>query len=123
MRKKLTIHTDGEAGFWKRSLDRARKMDTGESPEPERSVTIAASALKVLTPARLALLSSLLAQRDKETSITSLAERLKRPREAVSRDLKALRELGLICVRELPNPGHGRVTMVSPAARKVLLEL
>ena len=118
--KKLTIHTDGFEGARKRSLARARKLDRSEKLEPEISITVDASSLKMFTPARLQLFQTV---KDKEISITSLAELLKRPREAVSRDVKALKSIGLVRVKDVINPGHGRVTMVSPAARKVVLEV
>jgi predicted transcriptional regulator len=119
--KKLTIHTDGFEGAQKRSLERARKLDKGEKLEPETSITIDASSLKVFTPARLHVFRAV---KGKDIiSITSLAEMLKRPRESVSRDVKALKSVGLVKVTDVPNPGHGRVTMVSPAARKFLLEV
>jgi predicted transcriptional regulator len=118
--KRVTIHTDGFEGARKRSLERARKLDRGETLEPETSITLDASSLKLFTPARLQVLKTL---RDKEISITSLAELLKRPREAVSRDVKALNSIGIVKVKDVTNPGHGRVTMVSLVARRVLLEV
>lgn len=54
---------------------------------------------------------------EKEISITALATSLKRKREAVSRDVTALKNVGLVKVREVPNPGHGRAVMVSSAAK------
>ena len=118
--KKVKIYTDGFEGARKRSLERARKLDRGELPEPEKSITLEVEALKALTGARLDLFNKV---RKKRASITALAESLKRPREAVSRDVKALTSVGLLKVKEVPNPGHGVVTMVEPAAGKILIEL
>jgi predicted transcriptional regulator len=69
--KKVTIHADGFEGARKRSLERARKLDRGETLDPEISITIEASSLKVFTPARLQVLHTV---KGKEISITSLAE-------------------------------------------------
>jgi hypothetical protein len=51
--KRVTIHTDGFEGARKRSLERARKLDRGETLEPETSITLDASSLKLFTAARL----------------------------------------------------------------------
>lgn len=117
--RKATIHTDGFEGFRKRSLERARKLDRGELLEPEKIITVE-DAHKTLTGARLRLFKKV---KEKEISVPSLAKSLKRPREAVSRDVNALRSVGLVKVRQVPNPGHGRVTMVASSARKIWIEL
>ncbi|HWF46340.1 MAG TPA: HTH domain-containing protein [Bryobacteraceae bacterium] len=117
--KKVTIHTDGFEGFRKRSLERAKKLDRRERLEPEKIITLE-KGLPSLTPARLRVFRKV---KEKEISITSLAKVLDRPREAVSRDVTALKSCGLVKVSEVPNPGHGRATVVSAAAKKILLEL
>jgi predicted transcriptional regulator len=45
-------------------------------------------------------------------------EELGRNRGSVSRDVNKLKEFGLVRLREQVNPGHGRVQIVEPAARK-----
>ena len=119
--KKVTIHTDGFEEFRKRSLERARKLDRGELIEPEHSITLGPSAMKVLTDGRIRVFKCVRAKN--EISIPLLATTLKRPREAVSRDVTALRKIGLVDVKLLANPGHGRISMVTPLARKVLVEV
>ncbi len=61
--------------------------------------------------------------KDKEISITALADSLNRPRESVSRDVTILHSVGLVKLRNVSNPGHGRVVMVSPVAKKIFVEL
>ena len=118
--KKLTVHTDGFEGFRKRSLERARKLDRGELLEPEKIVT-AENAVNTLTRARVGVYRKV---KEKESiSITALAGCLKRPREAVSRDVAALHSAGFVKLRDVSNPGHGRVVVVSPAAKKIFVEL
>jgi predicted transcriptional regulator len=118
--KKLTIHTDGFKGFRKRSLERARKLDRGELLEPEKILTFE-NAIKTLTRARIGVYRKVKEQQS--ISITALAGSLKRPREAVSRDVTALNSVGLVKLRNVSNPGHGRVVMVSPVAKKIFVEL
>lgn len=118
--KKLTIHTDGFEGFRKRSLERAKKLDRGELLEAEKIVTFE-KAFGTLTRARIGVYRKV---KEKDSiSITALASSLKRPREAVSRDVTALNAVGLVKLRNVTNPGHGRVVMVSPAAKKIFVEL
>lgn len=118
--KKVTIHADGFEGFRKRSLVRAKKLDRGELLEPEKILTFDENTFKSLTRARIGVYRRV---KEKEISITALAVSLKRPREAVSRDVTALQSVGLVKLRNVPNPGHGRVVMVSPVAKKIFLEL
>jgi predicted transcriptional regulator len=117
--KKLTIRTDGLEGFRKRSLERARKLDRGELLEPEKILTFE-KAFKTLTRARIGVFRKV---KEKEISITALADSLNRPREAVSRDVTVLHSVGLVKLRQVSNPGHGRAVMVSPVAKKTFVEL
>jgi predicted transcriptional regulator len=118
--KKLTVHTDGFEGFRKRSLERARKLDRGELLEPQRIVTFE-NAFKTLTRARISVYRKV---KEKESiSITALAGSLNRPREAVSRDVAALRSAGFVKIRDVANPGHGRVVLVSAVAKRIFVEL
>jgi predicted transcriptional regulator len=121
MKRTLTIHTDGLEGFRKRSLDRARKLDRGELLEPEKIVTFD-KAFKTLTPARIGVFRKVKEEK-KEISITALAHSLKRSREAVSRDVTVLKSAGIVTVRNITNPGHGKAAMVSPAAKKIFVEI
>jgi predicted transcriptional regulator len=118
--KKLTIHTDGFEGIRKRSKERAKKLDRGELLEGEKILTFE-NAFTTLTRARIGVYRKV---REKESvSITALAGSLKRPREAVSRDVTALHSVGLVRLRNVANPGHGRTVMVSPVAKKIFVEL
>lgn len=118
--KKLTIHTDGLEGFRKRSLERAKRLDRGELLQPEKILTFE-NAFKTLTRARIGVYRKI--KEKQSITVTALAGSLKRPREAVSRDVTALHSVGLVKVRNVSNPGHGRVVMVSPVAKKILVEL
>jgi predicted transcriptional regulator len=88
---------------------------------PVAAHLILENAFDTLTRARIGVYRKV---KEKESiSITALAGTLKRPREAVSRDVTALRSAGLVKMRNVSNPGHGRVVMVSPAAKKIFVEL
>ena len=50
--------------------------------------------------------------------VGDLAAKLKRSRTAVARDVSALVRTGVIATESAANPGHGRITVVKPLARK-----
>jgi predicted transcriptional regulator len=116
----LTIHTDGLEGFRRRSLERARKMDRGEKLRPEKSITFEnpIEMAKVLTPERIRLYQVV---KQRETSVTDLAQGLKRDRSSVSRDVRLLEMKGLVTTRQVANPGHGRVKLVAAPMEKLTL--
>ena len=78
-----------------------------------------ADMLAVLTPARLALFRVI---KQKPGSIASLAQKMKRDRSAVTRDVAALGKAGLVTVTEKPQPGHGRMKEVRARAKAIKLE-
>lgn len=86
---------------------------------PERLVVIEAGDLaKVATPARMELLREVEERRPK--SVGELAARLKRPVEAVSKDLRILGGYGLLeMVREgrVKRPRVGKELLVVPLAK------
>jgi predicted transcriptional regulator len=117
---RLTIHTDGMEGFRRRSLERAGKMDRGEKIQPEKSITFEnpIEMAKVLTPERIRLYQIV---KKKETSVTNLANGLKRDRSSVSRDVRLLELKGLLTTHQVSNPGHGRVKMVTAPIERLTL--
>jgi predicted transcriptional regulator len=50
--------------------------------------------------------------------VGDLAAKLKRSRTAVARDVSALARTGVIATESAANPGHGRITVVKPLARR-----
>jgi predicted transcriptional regulator len=117
---KTKVFADGFEGHVRRSLDRAAKFDRGEPVEAERILTFADSLhmMQCLTSERLRIFQAV---RAKWLSVSALAEELGRNRGSVTRDVKVLREFGLVRLREEVNPGHGVVKIVEPVAAKVEL--
>ena len=107
--------------FLGRARELARLADAG-APIPE-SIVISfedpADMLAVLTPARLAVFRVI---KKKPGSIASIAQMLKRDRSAVTRDVAALGEAGLVSVTEKPHPGHGRMKEIRVCAKAIKLE-
>jgi predicted transcriptional regulator len=115
---KVKVFTDGFEGHVERSLERAARMERGESLEPEKIITFGDPMMmfEVMTAQRIRLFQT---ARRKKLSISALAEELGRNRGAVTRDVNKLRKLGLIRLREEVNPGHGIVQIVEPIAQKI----
>jgi predicted transcriptional regulator len=115
---KLTTGT--VEGFFKRSKERAAKLDRGEKLPAEIRVTFEdpADLLRALSAERVRVLDTIRMKTTKPTPISGLAIILKRDRKAVSRDVKILESLGLLRTRDQSNPGHGTMKVVEPLAQK-----
>lgn len=96
----------------------------GKRTKPVATVSFAsvAALLQVLTPKRYALIEAV-KKKGRFESIEQLAAVVHRDRAAVSRDLKALAEAGLLQIQEAASPGHGRRAEITPTAKKLTLEL
>ncbi len=117
---KTKIFADGFEGHVRRSLARAAKFDRGEPVEAERILNFAdpLHMMQCLTAERLRMFQAV---RAKRLSVSALAEELGRNRGSVTRDVKVLKEFGLVRLREEVNPGHGVVKIVEPVAARVEL--
>jgi predicted transcriptional regulator len=62
------------------------------------------------------------AVKDEPGSITAIAQRLRRDRSAVKRDLDALQAAGMVIVDEKILPGHGRLREVRATALHLRLQ-
>ena len=110
------VFTDGFEGWARRARTRARAMDEGRKLVPSREITFesAAEMARLLTPARLDLFENV---RKRSASIKDIATSLGRHVTAVRRDVSALEKYGILHSEHVVNPGHGRVRVVSAAAR------
>ena len=117
---RLKINTDGFEGYAKRALNRAKKLDRGETIKPEITITFEdpLAMIEILTAERLRLVQKV---RTKSASISALAAALKRYPKSVRRDVLKLERAGVVRTRDQVNPGHGRVKIVEPVARECRL--
>lgn len=124
MTRKVSVVVDkaGAEGFFRRAREHARVLDAGEDLPDETVIAFEdpADMMKMLTSARIRLLASL--RQDGEVRITDLAARLGRDKRAVSRDVIAMREHGLLLTKYVSNAGHGRNLVVMPSAKRVELK-
>jgi len=103
--------------FFKRSRERATKLDRGERLPEEIRVTFEdpLDLVRALTAERVRVLQCI---RTKRSTISSLATTLKRDRRCIIRDVDVLESLGLVRTFRTTNPGHGVVKEVEPLAEK-----
>lgn len=113
-----------EEDFFANAAKGLKDFRTGRRMTPVATVSFASvpALLEVLTPKRYALIEAVKSH-GRFDSIEALASALQRDRGAVSRDLKALAEAGLLRVQEVVHPGHGRRSAISPVAQKISVEL
>ena len=119
--KKVTLATGTLDEYVAQSIERAKKIDRGETIAHEISITFAdpADLLRVLSVERLRVLRTI--RKKTKPTISDLALTLRRDRKAVRRDVKLLETLGLLKTSRESNPGHGVKTIVEPLAMKYQL--
>jgi predicted transcriptional regulator len=116
---KIQVRSDGLDGFIRRGRARARALDSKAPLPSERIITFQSPAhmFRVLTPKRYDILQHL--ADTGAQSVSSLAQKLRRRRSAVSRDLSILSSVGAVHTASIPNTGHGRMTVASPVASRL----
>ncbi len=124
MASKATVIVDktGVDGFFSRAKAHARALDRGESLRSEIVIAFEnpVDMMRMLTVERIRLLDSL--RKDGESLIADLATKLGRDKRAVSRDVSAMREHGLVRTKYVTNAGHGKNLVVMPSAKRVELK-
>jgi predicted transcriptional regulator len=124
MSRKISIVADreGAEGFFRKAHGHARALDAGERLPNEVVIGFEnpVDMMKMLTVERLRLLRSL--REVGETRVADLAQRLGRDKRAVSRDVNAMREHGLVLTKYVANAGHGRNLVVMPLAKRMELK-
>ena len=117
---RVTASSGSVEAFVGRSLERARKMDSGQRLPSEITMTFEdpADLVRVLSIERVRVLHAV---RKKPAPVSELAATLRRDRKAVKRDVTLLESFGLVNAREEINPGHGRKRVIEPRAAKYQL--
>lgn len=120
----MRLRVESESEFFHRIRSTVRKQPqaSGALTGITLSFQSASTLLAVLTPKRHALFEAVRKVGQFE-SIEALAQAVSRDRAAVSKDLKALADAGLLHVQDVTFPGHGRRTRISPSASRIRVEL
>lgn len=119
--RNVIVKTGTVEEFLARSREIAHRIDQGEVLQPEYTLTFEdpADMFSVMSPGRLELFR---AAKKEASSITALAQRLKRDRSSVKKDVDQLSAVGLLDVEEVPLPGHGRQKFVRVMADSIQLQ-
>lgn len=119
--RNVIVQTGSVEDFLARSREIALRIDQGKALQPEYTLTFEdpADMFSVMSPGRLELFR---AAKKEPSSITALAQRLKRDRSSVKKDVDQLVAAGLLDVKEAPLPGHGRQKMVRAIADRIQLQ-
>lgn len=119
MKTIVTVESFDEMSSRKQA--RAAKLDAKAPIAAERRISFdrPQDMAAFLTGPRVRLLAAAI---DQPRSVTELASALHRNRSAVSRDIRALREHGMLAVTMQVNPGHGLVAIVRATANEFHLE-
>ncbi len=118
----VVVVEDGVDEFFQRARKHARMLDRGETLPSETTIIFEdpVQLLGMLTVERKRLLHTL---RDEgATPITALAERLGRDKRAVSRDVSAMREHGMVKTKYVVDSGKKRNMVVMPTAKRLELK-
>jgi len=118
--RKTEMRVERVEAFFERGRKLAKAADRGDAIPFSRVVAFedVASLLHVLTEKRVLLLKQV---QETPTSIGVLAQKLKRDRSAVTRDVQVLERFGVVQVTEKPLPGHGRQKWITPLAGRIQL--
>lgn len=119
--KRMILKAGTEQDFFRRGKELARLADKGAVVPEEQTISFEdpADLLRLLTASRLDLLRAV---KEEPGSITVIANRLRRDRSAVKRDVDQLALAGLVTVQTKVLPGHGRMKEVRASAHRFRLE-
>lgn len=117
----VTVKTGRAEDFLARVKHVMRAADQGKALPASHTVIFEdpSEMLQFLSAARLRLIQCI---RQGPGSIAELAKVTRRNRTAVSRDLRVLKQFGLVRTHQTTNPGHGRQTRVELTAPSLKLE-
>ncbi len=120
----VAVSIQSEAEFFKEAAEDVEDFRTGTRTDSVVSIAFESIGvfLEVLTPKRSELLDAV-RRHGTFDSIESLSGTLSRNRAAVSRDLRALSDAGLLRVVEAVHAGHGRRSEISLVAKKLVVSL
>lgn len=118
--KRVDLKIEPTERFFARGKEIAALADRGRAIPEQHLVSFEdpADMLTLLTPKRIEVLKMV---KREPGSITSIADRVKRDRSGVKRDVDALQAAGIVRIREEILPGHGRQKIVESVARTMTL--
>lgn len=117
----IIVKVGSTQDFFDRVRQTMKSLDEGKPLESSHSITFEdpSDMLHFLNEGKIKLINVIRAQPD---SITNLAKRSQRSREAVSKDIREMAKYGLIKISNAINPGHGRQKIIELVAGSLKLE-
>ena len=119
--KCIRLSAGNEDEFFRQGTALARLADAGKPLPREQTISFEdpAELLRLLSSRRLDVLRSV---KDDPGSIAVIAERLRRDRKGVKRDVDQLALAGLVTVQTRSLPGHGLLKEVRATAARFRLQ-
>ena len=120
--KKVNVDIKSQKDFFKRGKEIARLADKGHEIPHETTIWFenVIDFNKFISEKKIQLLTQI---REEPCSITELATLVKRNRTAVTRDVNELEKSGLVLTQMVTNRGHGKVRVVKPIAKHLILQI
>ncbi len=117
----ITIKTSTTIDFFRRARATAKALDAGKQITGGITISFAKpeEMLRFMTERRIRLLRAV---RKHPGSIKDLASSVHRKPDAVAKDLRLLKEAGLVMIRKVPNSKHGTMNFIEPVGDEVKLE-
>ena len=117
----ITIRTGSTEEFFKKIKNVMKDLDERKPITPSHTITFEdpMEMLHFLNEGKINLINVIRIQPD---SITNIAKKANRSREAVSRDIKEMAKYGLVKIINAINPGHGRHKIIGLEANQLKLE-
>ena len=117
----ITIKTGTTEDFFKKIKKVMKNLDEGKPIVASYTITFEdpMEMLHFLNEGKINLINVI---RTGPDSITNIAKKANRSREAVSRDIKEMAKYGLVKIINAINPGHGRHKIIGLEANQLKLE-
>ncbi len=120
--KKISTETRKNKDFFSRGKQLAKIADEMKDMPQEKTIWFedVKDFNKFISEKKIMLLAQI---RDYPGSITELANRIKRNRTAVTRDVNELEKFKLVKTEMINNDGHGKIRIVKPVAKHIVLQI
>ncbi len=119
--RNVVVRTGTTKEYFAKVREIAKQLDRGEVPKSAYTLTFEdpADMFAIMSPARLDVFRAV---KSEPASITAIALVLGRDRSSVKKDVDLLVNAGLLNVKEVPLPGHGRQKFVRATADIIHLQ-
>ncbi|MGD9591646.1 MAG: hypothetical protein AB7V32_03905 [Candidatus Berkiella sp.] len=120
--KKISLETKSQKDFFARGKMISQIADEMKNLCPEKTIWFedVKDFNKFINENKIKLLAQI---RETPCSITELANKIKRNRASVTRDVNELEKYKLVKTQLINNDGHGKIRLVKPIAKHIILQI